>query len=215
MSQPSQTATPTGENDHFPVSPNIAFDVNVPDEAKTWFPMRIAHGRPERVLAIRDFLNRHKVENFLPLTYREEVENGRRKRKLVPAINNLIFIRTAEKSLIDMKRFFRELLPLRFMMWTSHENSGATHIIRISDHDMQNFIRVASLTDDRVIFLGNKDFSQKIGKRVRITDGIFAGTEGTVYRVRKNRHVVISLDKVCSVAIAYINPNYLQEIEEV
>ena len=64
------------------------------------------------------------------------------------------------------------------------------------------------------MFLANKDFSNKIGCRVMVTDVAFAGVQGTVYRVKKDRHVVVTLDQVCSVAIAYINSNYLRKVED-
>ena len=77
---------------------------------------------------------------------------------------------------------------------------------------MANFRRVAAVEDDSVMFLGDKDFSQKIGRRVKVVLGPFEGVEGTIYRVKKDRRVVISLDRVCSVAIAHINPDFLVEI---
>ena len=71
---------------------------------------------------------------------------------------------------------------------------------------------VAGVQDDRVMFLGNQDFSQKIGRKVRILAGPFEGVVGTIYRVKKDRRVVVTLDNVASVAISYIDPSLLQEL---
>ncbi len=193
---------PAAENDLPAVTPTFA----------AWFPMRIAHGRPERTLAIRQFLTDLKVETFLPMTWKQVVENGKAKRKLLPAIDNLIFVHAEEQRLKDIKRHYEPLLPLRFMMWTPLEANLPPRIITITDRDMANFKRVAMAEDDSVMFLGNKDFSQKIGRKVRVTQGLFEGVEGTVYRVKKDRRVVVTIEGVCSVAIAHINPDFLMEI---
>ena len=202
------------------VSPSIisdpnaqSFDAHIPDELKSWFPMRIAHGRPERALGIREFLTQHQVVNFLPMTYKMRVIKGKPKRVLLPAIDNLIFIRSVEECITFMKRTQSVLLPLRYIMWHPI-GSEFSSILRIPDRQMQNFMRVASVQDDRVMYLGNKDFSQKIGRKVRVLDGPFKGVVGTVYRVKKDRRVVVSLDNITSLAISYIDPSLLQELED-
>lgn len=173
--------------------------------------MRIAHGRPERLMAIKEFLDQHQVQNFLPLTHRRVNVDGKQKMVLEPAVNNLIFIRSTEERLTFMKRHQRILLPLRYMMWRPQNGLIGT-IIRVPDRQMESFIRVASITDNRVMFLGDKDFSKKIGTRVRITEGVFQGVEGVVCRVKKDRRVVVSIQGVASVAISYISPAFLEEL---
>lgn len=212
-------AMPAAENDLPAVTPSIGsdailpLDADIPDHAKKWFPMRIAHGRPERTLAIRKYLTDRQVENFLPMTWKRVFVDGKARRRLLPAIDNLIFIRTTEQRLKDIKRFHAPLLPLRFMMWTSHEDDFQPSIITIADRDMANFQRVASVEDDSVMFLGNTDFSQKIGHKVKVIFGPFEGVEGKVCRVKKDRRVVVTLDGVCSVAIAHISPDHLLPLD--
>jgi hypothetical protein len=194
------------------VSPSIVFNTEIAEEEKQWFPMRIAYGRKERTLGIKSFLDENNVENFLPMTCKKQLVNGHPKRVLVPALDGLIFIRTSEEHLVNIKRHCQMLLPLRFLMWTPHNEEEPSHIITIPVASMNNFMRVASIDDERVMFLPNTDFSHKIGRKVQVTDGIFAGVQGTVLRVKKDRRVVVTLDQVCSVAIAYINPSYLREM---
>lgn len=206
-------ATTTAQNDVSAVTPSHVSAAEDGDE-RFWFPMRIAYGRAERTVSVKKFLDSKNVENFLPMKYEKKLIDGRRKLVKVPALDGLIFINTSESHLINIKRCNETLLPLRFMMWAPHNGDERPHIITVPQASMDNFMRVASVEDDRVMFLPNKDFSQKIGRRVRVTDGVFAGVEGTIYRVKKDRRVVVTLDQVCSVAIAYINPNYLHEIDE-
>lgn len=206
-------ATTTALKDVSAVTPDFVFSPGMLTE-KRWFPMRIAYGRAERTFSVKKFLDEKNVENFLPMKYEKKLVDGHRKLIKVPALDGLIFINTSESHLIYIKRHNETLQSLRFMMWTPHNKNEQPHIITIPQTAMDNFMRVASVEDDRVMFLPNKDFSQKIGRRVRVTDGVFAGVEGTIYRVKKDRRVVVTLDQVCSVAIAYINPNYLREIGE-
>ena len=210
---PDDGTTTAVQNTRSTVTPTFCFDADIPDGEKRWYPMRIAHGRPERAVGIKTFLDQHQVQNFLPMTYRRHVVDGKSRIVKVPAIHNLIFIRSVEERLTEMKRYQAALSPLRYMMWHSFGSDTPGTIITIPETQMDNFIRVASIQDDRVMFLGNKDFSNKIGRRVRITDGPFAGVVGTVYRVKKDRRVVVTLDNIASVAISYINPDLLEEIE--
>lgn len=210
MLSPSlKSAIPSAQDVVGAVTPNRVFDEGIPDELKQWFPMRIAHGNRRRTMEIRDFLDSHHVENFLPLTWKREYHDGKSKRVLVPAIDNLIFIRSVDDCITWMKRTCKILLPLRYIMWRPQGSEFST-ILRVPDRQMQNFMRVASVKDDSVMFLGNKDFSNKIGKKVRILGGPFEGVTGTIYRVKKDRRVVITLDNISSVAISHISPSLLE-----
>ena len=115
-----------------------------------------------------------------------------------------------------MKRTCKILLPLRYIMWRPQGSEFST-ILRVPDRQMQNFIRVASVKDDSVMFLGNKDFSNKIGKKVRILGGPFEGVTGTIYRVKKDRRVVITprLTPHLSVAIPLLVKGQICEIHKI
>jgi len=222
VSKVEETSMNAAKNERFAASPDIAqsqiievvepLEITVDEKDKRWFPMRIAFGRPERTVGIKDYLDQCGVENFLPMSWKKVYINGRRRRRLLPAIDNLIFIRTSENCLKDIKRTRQPLLPLRFMMRHFLDRDMEPVIISIPNSEMENFMRVAAVQDRSVMFLGNKDFSGKIGRKVRILKGSFQGVKGTIFRVKKDRRVVINLDGICSVAIACINPDFLEEI---
>jgi len=71
---------------------------------------------------------------------------------------------------------------------------------------------VASAGHDKVRFLEYGDFLTQPGRRVRVTDGYFAGVEGVIKRIKNNKHVVVQIDGVAAVAIAYIPKQSLQAI---
>ena len=82
----------------------------------------------------------------------------------------------------------------------------------VPDNEMYNFMRVASMQDDSVMFLDYKDFIGKEGRRVRINEGTFAGVEGVIKRIKKNKHVVVQVEGVAAVAIAFVPSSYLSII---
>jgi transcription antitermination factor NusG len=179
------------------------------EKSLQWFPMRVTYNRE---LKVKEHLDTINVENFIPLHYEIVGKGNDRKRKLVPAVHNLIFIRSTKQQLTNLKQSVKELEPLRFIVRTNLDgNSG---ILRIPDKQMENFMRVASIQDDSVMFLQPGDYINKIGRRVLITEGIFAGVEGVIKRFKNNRHVVVQMEGLAAVAITYVPANYIATINE-
>ena len=83
----------------------------------------------------------------------------------------------------------------------------------VPDAQMQNFMRVASMTDDSVMFLNDETVIGKEGKRVLITGGIFNGVTGVIRRVKRCKRVVVELDGLATVAIAFVPAILLKELE--
>ena len=134
------------------------------------------------------------------------------RRELVPAISNLIFVRSTQERVSELKMSNEVLGPLRYMI--DHTASHEHAIMTVSDRDMANFMRVASVTDDSVMFLDNETVVGKEGKRVEIMGGAFEGVTGVIRRVKHCKRVVVELEGIASVAIAYVPAVLLKEICE-
>ena len=134
-----------------------------------WYPMRVTYNRELKIKKILDDLV---IENFVPMQYDLVHSKGLPKKELVPAIHNLIFVRSNKITLTDLKRRNEELEPLRFMTRPITKGQKENEIIWVPDKQMDNFLRVASVQDNSVMFLENNDFINKIGKRVKITAGV-------------------------------------------
>ena len=132
------------------------------------------------------------------------------RRELVPAISNLIFVRSTQERVSELKMSNEVLEPLRYMI--DHTASHEHPIMTVSDRDMANFMRVASVTDDSVMFLDNETVVGKEGKRVEIMGGAFEGVTGVIRRVKHCKRVVVELEGIASVAIAYVPAVLLKEI---
>lgn len=194
-------------------------DTEMCGDPKKWFPMRVTYGREMKV---KGELDRLGIENFVPMTYKvvESQNDGitdKRKhgetelrRKLVPAINNLIFVRSTQERISGLKRSNEVLEPLRYMMDLTAEEEHV--IMTVPDKQMENFMRVATKTDESVMFLDEKSIVGKEGKRVKIMGGTFEGVEGVIRRVKRCKRVVVEIEGVASVAIAHVPVGWLKEI---
>ena len=186
-------------------------DTRMCGDPKMWFPMRATYQREMKVKAELDRLG---IENFVPMRYKvmESQNDGdtELRRELVPAINNLIFVRSAQERVSELKQTNEVLEPLRYMMDRTASQEHA--IMTVADREMENFMRVASRTDDSVMFLDNETVVGKEGKRVEIMDGVFEGVTGVIRRVKRCKRVVGEIEGVASVAIAYVPVGMLREI---
>lgn len=185
-------------------------DTTMCGDPKTWFPMRVTYQREVKVKAELDRLG---IENFVPMRYKvvESQNDGdtELRRVLVPAINNLIFVRSTQERVSELKRRNEVLEPLRYMM--DHTAASEHSIMTVADRKMENFMRVASRTDDSVMFLDNETVVGKEGKRVEIMGGAFEGVTGVIRRVKRCKRVVVEIEGVASVAIVWVPVTLLKE----
>ena len=190
---------------------SLGRDTTMCGDPKTWFPMRVTYHREMKVKVELDRLG---IENFVPMRYKVvESQNGgdtELRRVLVPAISNLIFVRSTQERMSELKRRNEVLEPLRYMM--DHTATGEHTIMTVADREMENFMRVASRTDDSVIFLDNETVVGKEGKCVEIMGGAFEGVKGVIRRVKRCKRVVVEIKGVASVAIAYVPAGILKVI---
>ncbi len=190
----------------------VGHDTEVCGDPKIWFPMRVTY---QREMKVKAELDRLEMENFIPMTYRftESRKQGdtELRRELVPAINNLIFVHSTKERISELKVSNELLEPLRYMI---DQTAGEAHtIMTVPDKQMENFMRVASVTDDSVMFLDETTIVGKEGKRVEIMGGPFEGVTGVIRRVKRCKRVVVELEGIACVAIAFVPVGLLKEIE--
>ena len=193
-------------------------DTEVCGDPKIWFPMRVTYQREMKVKAELDRLG---IECFVPMRYKVvelpfeklRIRNGgdtELRRELVPAINNLIFVRSTQEQISGLKASNEVLEPLRYIMDRTASREHA--IMTVGNREMENFMRVASRTDDSVMFLDEEAVVGKEGKRVEIMGGAFEGVTGVIRRVKRCKRVVVELEGIASVAIAFVPAGLLREI---
>ena len=75
-------------------------------------------------------------------------------------------------------------------------------------------MKVYEHAGEKAAVLEYTDFIAKAGKRVRVTQGDFAGTVGTIKRIKKTQCVVVQLEGFAALALAFVPPSWLEELTE-
>ena len=63
-----------------------------------------------------------------------------------------------------------------------------------------------------LLFLNDETVVGKVGKHVLITGGVFDGVTGVIRRVKRCKRVVVELEGIATVAIAFVPSVLLKEI---
>jgi len=175
-----------------------------------WFPMRITYNRE---LKIKNSLDQEGIENFIPMHYEfEKTSDWNVKKTLVPAIRGLIFVHSSQQELTRLKMYNPDFEPMHYT--TNHfSETQYDRILRVPDRQMENFMRVAAIQDERIAYLEMNEYLLKPGRRVRITEGDFKGAEGIIKRIKKRQCVVVQIEGVVAVAITFVPSAWLEEIK--
>jgi transcription antitermination factor NusG len=176
-----------------------------------WFVLFAGHGK---VSKISPYFKNAGIEYFYPLHYKEkriiDCEHLT-KRTLQPLLNNYLFVKSS-KQYLDL---LLEEIKLRLGISSGlyYRDSRSKDIIVVPDKEMQNFISVASVIEERIIYMSSKEVNLKQGIRVRITGGLFEGVEGIFMRLKGDRRVVVCLPDLLSVATTFVPLQYITPLE--
>lgn len=163
-----------------------------------WFPLRVAN---HRELRVRDELIRLGIEHYLPVKWGQRTYGGHIRRVEVPALN-MIFVHATQEEITNQKMFNIELAYLRYKMNFVNDGEEAhAEIMTVPDREMDAFIKVTRHPDARLQYLVYTDFLDKEGRKVKVIDGDFAGVEGQIKRIRKDRCVVVCIRGIAAVAL--------------
>ncbi len=130
-----------------------------------WYALRVTYCRE---MIVKRRLDACGIESFVPMRYKETVCGQRRRRTLVAAVHNLLFVHTTAEQLRTIASDPR--LPVRTI---TDRTTGSTLIV--PDKQMRDFIAVAGNPDEQHIYLDPDSTELRRGDRVRITGGLLAG----------------------------------------
>lgn len=169
-----------------------------------WFAVRVTYSRE---LALKAFLDEKKIENFIPMHYEYVVKNGRRVRKLVPAVHNLVFVHSTRKHMDEFKNMPGMNILIRYLM-----NRETHQPIVIPDAQMRSFILVAGTYDESIVYIEPEELKLVKGTKVRIIGGVFEGTVGEFVRFRHDRRVVVNIEGIMAVATTFIHSSLIEPL---
>ena len=170
-----------------------------------WFAIRVSYSRE---LALKAILDAEKIENFIPMRYEYVIKSGKRVRRLLPAIHNLVFVHSTRKRIDALKDELESSMPIRFIM-----NREFCRPVVIPDAQMRSCILVAGSHEEAILYVEPAELHLAKGQKVRITGGVFEGVIGEFVRIRHDRRVVVNIEGVMAVATTFISPSLVEPVE--
>ena len=170
-----------------------------PQSDMNWFAIRVSYSRE---LALKAILS--------PPVWRYEyvIKSGKRVRRLLPAIHNLVFVHSTRKRIDALKDELESSMPIRFIM-----NREFCRPVVIPDAQMRSFILVAGSHEEAILYVEPAELHLAKGQKVRITGGVFEGVIGEFVRIRHDRRVVVNIEGVMAVATTFISPSLVEPVE--
>lgn len=171
-----------------------------------WWAMSAIYNRSMRAL---EELRVRGVEAFVPMHTVVRTVGRRKVRQEVPAVSNLIFVRTTEVGVQQAKD------ALGYLQFLCNREAGRNVRIVVPDEDMESFIRLSTDSGHRSIYLTPDETGLEPGDRVRIHGGAFDGVVGTFRKVqgKHRRMVVVTIPTVMSVATLSFSPELLERLD--
>ena len=170
-----------------------------------WFAIRVSYSRE---LALKAILDAEKIENFIPMRYEYVIKSGKRVRRLLPAIHNLVFVHSTRKRIDALKDELESSMPIRFIM-----NREFCRPVVIPDAQMRSFILVAGTYEESIVYVEPAELQLIKGQKVRVIGGVFEGAVGEFVRIRRDRRVVVNIEGVMAVATTFISPSLVEPVE--
>lgn len=168
---------------------------------RSWYAVKVS-----RPFEAKERLEERGVETYLPVERVKRQDGSTRRRPVIP---KLLFIRATKELGEDLESESREEGSAIPSLWIYRYRRGE-EIQPIRDEEMRLFRLLT--TDDALRCEVYHKAEFKIGDRLRVTGGPFAGYEGYARRIRKNKHIVVEIEGVCAIALPFIHPDLLEKI---
>ncbi len=172
----------------------------------SWYALKAYYNKVDSIM---ELIATHCKETYIPMeTIQQMGVNGEVNATERPLIPGIVFFRCESKEVLVIREFLTDKAFIYHLNTRDHREPAP-----ISDCEMNNFRRFVSFSHHYEIADCNTVNLSK-GHRVRVIDGPYKGFEGTVCRVKGNRHLVVAVTGVCAVLlIDYIPQAFLQKME--
>lgn len=169
-----------------------------------WFVMRDLK-RSNAKLPAYKLLTEARFETFTPMKWVLAQEKGRKVRKEVPVIKDLLFVHT-EKELLDPVVEKNDTLQYRYLKGGAYREA-----MTVKEVEMQRFIHAVQASDNPRYYLPEEITPAMYGKEIRIKGGPLDNFTGRLMTVRgsKVKRLLIELPNLLTVAVE-VNPDYIQ-----
>lgn len=169
-------------------------------DTEQWFAIRTRQAfKAEEALAAEC------SEVYFP---KESVKGSDGRTRVRAIIPRVLFIRTTQEHALAMERQGREEPGQSVPSFWIYRNPGSQLVQQVPERTMELLRLLTAPDPTRCTIYGKEDF--RTGNRVRVTGGPFRGYEGHVQRVKKNKHVVVRIEGICTVLLPFIHPDLLE-----
>lgn len=178
------------------------------NENRVWFAMRATYGRN---MDVKKKLDEAGIESFVPMHYVIALDKrGRKMKKFVPVVRDLIFVRTDLPTMHSLKEQYESLRNIFIPT-----GEGKKRIVVVSDEQMESFMKVTNTLSDGLLFFSPDEISLSKGVRVRVHGGQFDGLEGTFIKVKgaRDKRVVVEVAGVIVVATCTLRCDLIEVLK--
>lgn len=171
---------------------------------KQWFVMRDLKRRNANTLAVHE-LSADGFEVFAPMTQMIMTIGGRRQRRDVPVIQDLLFVHEAKETL-DPYVEMRPTLQYRYLRGKSIDEP-----MTIRTEEMDRFIYAVGNSASTYYYKPGELTQAMYGKTVRVVGGALDSYEGRLLSVKgmRKRRLLIELPSLITAAVE-VEPEYVR-----
>ena len=168
-----------------------------------WYVMRDLK-RPNALLPAYKMLAEMGFEVFTPMKWKLTVRGGRRVRKEIPYMQDLLFVHSSRQDL-DPVVLRTPTLQYRFV------RNGYCVPMVVRNADMERFIHAVNNSESVRYYKPEEITSSMHGRQIRIVGGALDGYEGTLVTVRgsKVKRLLVELPNLLTVGVE-VKPDYIQ-----
>lgn len=172
--------------------------------AKQWFVMRDLKRRNANTLAIHE-LKDAGMEAFTPMTQMVMTIGGKKQRRDVPVIQDLLFVHET-KAMLDPFVAAHSSLQYRYMFGKTKDEP-----MTVRTEEMERFMFAVDHARTPLYYRPGEITEAMVGKRVHIVGGVFDGYEGNLLSVKgmRKRRLIVKLSDLLTVAVE-VEPDYIR-----
>lgn len=147
------------------------------------------------------------IEVFTPMVWKLSVQRGKRIRKEVPFMQDLLFVHESREVLDPIVELI-DTLQYRFL------RDGKRTPMTVRETDMQRFKKAVEATDNHYFYTPKEVKPDMIGKKVRIVGGPLDGCEGNLQKMQGSRtkRLFVELPNLLTVAVE-VQPEFIQIVK--
>ena len=154
------------------------------------------------------------VEAFYPTIKTVKEVNGKQQTIEESRLPNIFFARGTEEEIKSFVYDNINLPYLRFYYRHSHEGARLTkEPLIIPDYQMESLKIICASESKNTIVVPSVIQKFQAGQSVRVIDGVFTGVIGKVARYHGQQSVAIIIDRLMTIASAYVPSAFLEIIE--